>query len=62
MEKQEMGMSKVAGGFLIVTVLLPWGFSLIGADREPIIGKGMICVATAFLIYIVWGADRMRSV
>lgn len=54
MEKQDMGMTKVAGAFLIATVLLPWGFSLIGADRSIVIGSGMLAIGTMAILYLIW--------
>jgi hypothetical protein len=55
MQKQDMGMTTVAGAFVVATVLLPWGFSLIGADRSIVIGSGMILLGTAAALYLIWG-------
>ena len=51
---EKMGIPKVLGAFTVAGILLPWGFSLLGADKNTTVGLLMVAVSGALLIYLVW--------
>jgi hypothetical protein len=58
---EKMGMTKVAGALLVATVVLPWGFSLIGADKNVVIGSGMITIGILAVLYLIWGWEHLAK-
>src|SRR5260370_8635092 len=51
---EKMGIPKVLGAFTVAGILLPWGFTLLGADKNTTVGLLMVAVSGALLIYLVW--------
>src|SRR5216683_7680365 len=58
---EKMGIPKVLGAFTVAGILLPWGFTLMGADRNVAVGVGMVTVSSAFLIYMVWAWEHIAK-
>lgn len=51
---EKMGIPRVLGAFTVAGILLPWGFTLLGAERNTIAGLLMVAASGALLIYLVW--------
>jgi len=61
MSPQQMGISKVLAALTIAIFGIPWGFSLIGADRSVVVGCLALIVGMACILYIVWVWEPMTK-
>jgi hypothetical protein len=56
-----MGIPKVLGAFTVAGILLPWGFTLIGADKNIAARLTLVAIGGASLVYLVWAWEHIAK-
>ncbi len=56
-----MGTPKVLGAFTVAGILLPWGFTLMGADKNIAAGLTLVAIGGASFVYLVWTWEHIAK-